>query len=145
MRKIKNYQIFGLFGFWVIGLLLGCATVIEGSKAFAGISTRSLEEQRKSAIIKKVNYDYDTCYNKTKEALVTGIGAYIYAQSLKKHMIAVYVSREDTTAVGVFFTEIDADNTQIEVSSLSTYAKEFIAGKLFSALEKEKGEIDEKK
>ena len=126
-------------GYCIIGLL-GCATLWEGAKGFAGISTKSIEESRKSAILKKVKYDYNTCYSKTKEILITHIGAYIYAEDLNRHMIAIYVSKEDTTPVGLFFKEIDAANTQIEVSSLSTYAKEFIAGKVFSVLEEEKGQ-----
>jgi len=118
---------------------------MEGAKGFAGISTKSLEEGRKGAILKQVNYDYNTCYYKTKEFLITHTKAYIYAQGLKKHMLAIYVSEEDTTPVGIFFKEIDAANTQIEVSSPSTYAKEFIAGKVFSILEEKKGQADAKK
>jgi hypothetical protein len=36
--------------------------------------------------------------------------------------------------VGIFFLAIDANNTQIEVASPATYAKESIANKLFSRL-----------
>ncbi len=115
--------------------LLGCATIIEGTKGFMGISTRSLEKARKDAIMKTFNYDYFTCYTKTLDILKS-MGAYVYMQSIKKHMIAIYVSESDTTTVGLFFKEVDSANIQVEVSSPSTYAKEFIAGKVFSALDK---------
>ncbi len=115
--------------------ILGCATVIEGTKGFAGLSTKVLEEGRKDAIKKSFNYDFNSCYDKVKDAL-NRIGSYIYAKDAKKQMLAIYVSGSDTTPVGIFFKEIDATNTQIEVSSPSTYAKEFIATRVFSALEK---------
>lgn len=117
---------------------LGCSTVTECAKGVAGISAQALEDNRKSAIIKVFKTDYSTFYAKTLEAL-KGIGAYVYTQDIKKHLIAIYVSEEDTTPVGLFFKEIDKANTQIEVSSPSIYAREFISAKLFSALEKKKG------
>ena len=115
---------------------IGCAAITEGAKGFSGVSTKALEEARKDAILKPFRYDYFTCYTKTLDILEK-IGAYIYAQNIKKHRIAIYVSEADTTAVGLFFKEVDANNTQVEVSSPSTYAKELIAQKVFSALTSE--------
>jgi len=146
MTKTKLFVIWCL----VLGILPGCATIKEDTKKILGVSTKALEEGRKEAIKKQFNYDYNTCYNKVK-AILKENGSYIYAQGIKKHMLAVYVSEQDTTPVGVFFKEIDAANTQIEVSSPSTYAKELISTKVFSELEKtlhpqqKEGQIDEKK
>ncbi len=134
MKTIKCYCVRVFLCCSVIGLL-GCETIEEGAKGVIGISTRALEKARKDAIVKTFNYDYATCYAMTQEAL-KHMHAYIYAHNMKKHMIAVYVSEEDTTPVGIFFQEIDKANTQVEVSSLSTYAKEFISEKFFSVLEK---------
>lgn len=117
--------------------LLGCATLRETAKGIAGVSTKVLEDNRKYAITKIFNYDYFTCYTKTWDILKQ-IGAHIYAQNIKKHMIAIYVSKEDTTPVGIFFKEIDVSHTQVEVSSPSTYAKELIAGKISNYLVLEK-------
>lgn len=128
--------------FLLAALISGCATIKEGAKCAAGVSTRVLEDNRKDAVKKQFNYDYNGCYAKVKEIL-TASGAYFYAQD--KNMLAIYVSREDTTPVGVFFMEIDAQNTEVEVSSPSTYAKEYISGKIFSGLEKEKGKTDAEK
>lgn len=115
--------------------LMGCAMLKETAKGFAGLSTKELEKGRKDAIKKTFNYDFDTCYDKVKDTL-NRIGSYIYAKDAKKQMIAIYVSESDTTPVGIFFKKIDTTNTQIEVSSPSTYAKEFIATRVFPALEK---------
>lgn len=118
-----------------VTLLSGCASLTEATKGIAGVSTKALEDNRSSAITKVFNYDYFSCYTKTLDIL-KHMDAYIYMQDIKKHMIAIYVSREDTTAVGLFFKEIDANNTKIEVSSLSTYAKEFVAANVASVLDK---------
>ena len=134
MKIAKRYCPIVLLSYCSI-VLLGCATVKEAAKGFMGISTQSLEKARKDAIIKTFNYDYLACYAKTMDVLKS-MQAYIYTQSIKKHMIAIYVSEQDTTPVGLFFKEIDAANTQVEVSSLSTYAKEFISGKVFPVLDK---------
>ena len=131
---------------WLLGSLIGCITPIEAAKGMAGISTRVLEDNLKYATKKTFSYDYNTCYSKTKEALKI-IKAHIYSENQKKKMLAIYVSEEDTTPVGIFFRPIDKANTQIEVSSASTYAKELISGKIFKALnpEGEKGSSDAKK
>jgi hypothetical protein len=134
MIKFKHYWVIGLLGYWVIGLV-GCASIIEGAKGIAGVSTKVLEDNRKSAITKTFNCDYFTCYTTTLD-IVKRIEAYIYVQDIKKHMIAIYVSSEDTTPVGLFFKEIDKNNTQVEVSSPSTYAREFISEKAFPVLDK---------
>ena len=113
--------------------LIGCAMLKESAKEFVGVSTKVLAEKRKNAIKKTFTYDFNTCYDKVKNILKR-IGCYIYAEDVKNKMIAFYVSESDTTDVGIFFEEIDANNTWVEVSSPSTYAKEFIADTVFKAL-----------
>ena len=115
--------------------LFGCAAIKEGMESVAGVSTAVLEKGRKTAVTKTINYDYFTCYTKTLQAL-TELKAYVYAKDIKKGMIAIYVSEEDTTPIGFFFKEKDQNNTQIEVASPSSYAKEYFAAKLFPLLEK---------
>ena len=139
MIKSKN------FGFCIVILIfaicilnfIGCARLKETAKGIAGISTKVLEDNRRYALTKTFNYDYFTCYTKVIDALKR-IDAYIYVKDIKKHMIAIYVSGADTTPVGLFFKEIDKSNTQVEVSSPSTYAKELIAEKVFKSLSPEK-------
>lgn len=121
--------------FLVLISLYGCAHITEAGKGFLGISTKILEDNRNSALKKDFNYDYFTAYTQASDILKR-METHAYAGSIKKHMIAVYLSDWDTTPVGVFFSEIGANNTRIEVSSPSTYAKEYIADKLFSVLDK---------
>ena len=135
MLKSKILILSMVFSLCLMVSLTGCGTIKETTKCIAGVSTKALEKGRKSAIKKAFNYDYFTCYTKTLEILKR-LNAYIYTQDIKKQIIAIYVSQSDTTPVGFFFKEIDQNTTQIEVSSPSTYAKEYFSAKLFSALEK---------
>jgi len=132
----RQKQIWLLFtGYWLLISLFGCASIMEMAKGVAGVSTKTLEKNRKSAITKSFNYDYFSCYTMVLD-IIKCTEAYIYAQDIKKHMIAIYVSKQDTTVVGVFFKEVDAKHTEVQVSSPSLSAKGLIATKLFSALEK---------
>ena len=116
-------------------LLGGCSSMQEGTRGFLGVSTKVLEDGRQDAIKQTFRYDYDSCYNEALKILKkTEVDTYIYAQDRKKGLIAVYLSETDTTPVGIFFLAINANNTQIEVASPATYAKESIANKLFSRL-----------
>lgn len=115
--------------------LAGCAAIKEGAKGFLGISTKVLEDNRKTALTKNFNYDYFSCYTTCLDVLKR-LEAHVYAQDINRHMIAIYLSSEDTTPVGLFFAEIDKNNTRVEISSPSTFAKEFISGKVFGVLGK---------
>ncbi|TRZ96278.1 hypothetical protein D4R78_01355 [bacterium] len=121
------------FSFWLSVSLAGCVTLKEAAKGVLGVSTKALEDNRKDAIKKTFNYDYNTCYSRAKEILKEN-KAYIYCEDPRRNLLAIYVSEKDTTAVGLFFKAIDQAHTQIEVSSGSTYAKELISDKLFKAL-----------
>lgn len=134
MKGLRCSCFFSFLIFCII-IFSGCATIKEGAKCFIGVSTKVLEDNRKTAITKTYNYDYFTTYTKTLDSLKK-MEAYVYSQGIKKNLIAIYVSEEDTTPVGIFFEEVDKDNTKIEISSPSTYAKELIAKKLFEDLEK---------
>lgn len=115
----------------------GCAKLKEAGRGILGISTRELESNRKNAVKKTFNYELKVCYDKTLEIL-SRIGSYIYAKDQKENMVAIYVSEHDTTPVGIFFKEIDAHNTEVEIASPSEYTKESVAQEIFSGLEKNK-------
>jgi hypothetical protein len=112
----------------------GCSSLANLPRRISGLSIVELERQRPEAISKVFNFDYPACYAKTQDILKK-IGAYIYAKDNKKRMIAIYITVEDTTPVGLFFKEVEPGKTQVEVSSLSTYGKEVISGRLFAMLE----------
>jgi hypothetical protein len=132
-QAIRNLSLL-ICALFFVTLIMGCASFKETVKGFAGVSTKVLEDNRKTAVTRIFNHDYNACYNKMEEALKS-IGAYIYAKDKAKHMFAIYVSEKDTTPVGLFLKDIDKEHTQIEVSSPSSYAKEMIAAKFFPALE----------
>jgi len=113
--------------------LVGCACVLEPFKKIAGTSTKEIERGRDQAVAKIFDYDYATLYTKTKEAIAR-IGAYVYSRNEKKSLIAVYVSDKDTTPVGIFITKIDDLHAGLEITSPSTFAKEYIASKLFAEI-----------
>jgi len=117
-------------------VLFGCATVKEMGKGFAGVSTKVLEDKRNDALKKSFALDYNSCLVKVKEILKEKGREYdIYAEDAQKKMIAFYLSPTDTTPVGIFFSEEAKDKTLIEVSSPSTYAKEFTAKNIFSGID----------
>lgn len=125
--------------------LLGCANIKEGTRGFLGVSTKELINKRAQAKKITFNYSYKECYDRALKAIVD-MNAYVYAKDDKENLIAIYVNEADTTAVGIFFKEIDANSTQVEVSSSSTYAKELIAEKLFKGLggtEQKKEDVNE--
>lgn len=134
MKALKRCWVMALLVYGVIALD-GCAgTITETAKGIIGISTKEIQKSRAEAIKEVFSCGYKACYDRAVEALGR-IGVYIYAKN--KDMLAVYVSETDTTCVGIYFKELDANNTQIEVASASAYAKELISHKLFSALKKE--------
>ncbi len=138
MKKIgiyyKKRQLYYALLLFVI-LASGCASVKETAKGIMGVSTKELEKSRNNVVKEVFNCEYTVCYNETM-GIIKEMGAYIYAVDVPKNMVAVYVSQTDTTAVGIFFKKIGAANTQIEVSSPSTYGKELIAKNIFTRLKK---------
>ncbi|MDD2680261.1 MAG: hypothetical protein PHO03_05650 [Candidatus Omnitrophica bacterium] len=145
MMGTKYYR---LCAFLFLAILLsGCAEIKEVCKGAIGVSTQVLEDGRKDAIKKEFNIDLITCHNRARSILKDS-GAYIYCDDLSKDMIAVYISEEDTTPVGIFFTSTGKNTTLLEISSPSIYGKETIAKVIFESLltgitkQREKGLID---
>ncbi len=132
MKKIwlKIFLLFAIYCLVPI-LFIGCAAIKEAGLGVAGLSIKELENSRKDALKGKFNLGYNTCYEKVKEALLKQ-GSYVYTQDPAKGVLAIYVSYENTTPVGVFFTKIDLENTLIEISSQSVCAKELIGKRVFS-------------
>lgn len=132
--NIKNQSLYLCFILPVIVLTGGCAGLKETAKGILGVSTKELDKNRPGAVKEVFNCGYKICYDKTIEILKQ-IGAYIYLKDEKNKFIAIYISKTDTTSVGLYFSEYEAVGTRIEISSASKYAKELISRKLFSGLE----------
>lgn len=134
--KSRNY-FYLIFSCCLLSVfLLGCATIKEMGKGFAGISTKVLEDGRKEALKKSFALDYNGCYTKVKDILSQkDKESYIYSEDTKKNMLAIYLSLTDTTPVGIFFTQETETSTLIEITSPSTYAKEEIANRIFTGID----------
>ncbi len=111
----------------------GCAGLKEAVHGIAGTSTKVLEEGRSQAIAATIPEGSSSCFTRS-EALLKEMGAYIYRADSRSAMIAVYVSETDTTPVGVFFTPLGNDRTEVQVTSPSSTAKQSISQKLFAGL-----------
>lgn len=127
------YHLFVICVLSFVILISGCAQTKEVCKGVLGVSTKVLEDGRKEAIKKEFNYDLVTCHNKVRSILKVS-GAYIYCDDLEKDMLALYVSEEDTTPVGIFLTETGKEKTLVEVSSPSVYGKESTSKLVFEGL-----------
>ena len=146
----KNAPFILVITFYVLAAVVsGCTTVKEMGKGFIGVSTQVLEQKRKDALKKSFALDYNSCYLKVKEVLKQkDKESYIYAEEPKEKLIAIYLKSwetsdtasskfipSDTTPVGIFFTEEASGSTLIEISSPSIYAKEEIAGRIFTGID----------
>lgn len=109
--------------------LIGCASMKEAGRGIAGTSVKILEETRADAVKKEFVSDSQTVTLRVKESLKK-TGCYVYRQEPDKGLIAVYLSETDTTPVGIFLKGIDSGATLVEISSPSTYAKEFLMEKI---------------
>jgi len=127
MKVVKLFLFFALFC-----LLGGCSGLKEATRGFAGVSTKVLEDARPEAIKKDFSGNLEEMHGRITEILKKE-GSYVYKDDLTRNFIALYLSEEDTTPVGIFLTEVD-NKIRIEVSSPSTYGKEFIANIVFSSL-----------
>ncbi len=130
-----GFKYFFICAFLFVVLASGCAGVKETAKGIIGVSTKELEKSSNNAIKEVFSCEYQVCYNETMN-IIKETGSYIYAIDVPKNMVAVYVSQQDTTAVGLFFKKIGADKTEIKVSSPSAYGKELIAKNIFTRLKK---------
>jgi hypothetical protein len=130
--KIHNEPVFFVSALLFFVSICGCSVLKEEVKGLAGISTKVLEDLRPNAIKNTFSCDKNVCYDKIKQTLISE-GCYVYADNSAKGLIAVYVSRQDTTPVGIFLTPVDPATTKVEVSSPSTNAKECIASKIAAA------------
>lgn len=132
MKRLLTLIIIALLGYCAVALT-GCASLKETGRCILGTSTEELEEGRNKAITKKFNLNISECYSKLLNSLAAS-NHYIYTKE-QNRMIAMYNNSSDTTAVGVFFKEIDKDNTEVQVSSPSTYVRETIAKEVFAVLD----------
>lgn len=128
----------------VIGLgvcLYGCETF----KTVLGTSTRHLEKARIDALTMTFDCNFEECFDAVlslarNEDMGDSMSGEKPFQVFSKNRIKSYIvvmgvdGNIDTTEIGIFFTTIENKGTKIDVSSLSTSAKEKVAKAVFREL-----------
>lgn len=130
---LKPYFFFIVLLAFSVLTLSGCAMIKDIPKGIVGVSTRELDRRRPDAIKRTYDCKYEDAFDMVLKALEEK-GCYVYEKNLTKHLIAIYVSEQDTTPVGIYFNS-SGHATEVEVSSPSTSAKELISEKIFSSFE----------
>ena len=124
----------------IISLLIlslpGCA-LLGATCAFLGTPIKTLQ-QEKIKYTKVVDKDIDYCYKNTLD-LLKDWKAVVYDKKDKLYIAAICFNKVfnnciDTTEVAFFFKEIEANKTEIEVSSLNHRLSNFASQKLFEHL-----------
>lgn len=127
-------------------LTCGCGFVMETAKTIWGSSTRALEQARGAAIEKSYLCGFDDCFdvlltmdrNSADTGPKTEKFYEVFLKNRRRGVIVVMgiLGNVDTTEVGIFLTPVDDYTVSIEVTSLSTSAKEKVAGAVFGELGK---------
>lgn len=125
----------GMVVLWCCALAAGCAGVKESCRGVLGTSTRILEECKPQAVSRSFAFSADDCSAALEQALKDA-GAYVYRRDAQKRLTAVYVSAEDTTPVGIFLEPGNPGSTKVLLCSPSSWARDFIAGKVYAGLER---------
>ena len=110
---------------------------MEPFKTIWGSSTRALDHAREEAISKTYSCDFESCYDAVFNiAKKAGYEIFINDRE-KKHIVVMSIKGNvNTTEVGIFFDTIEAFKTKIDISSLSSSAKEKVAQVIFDGLDK---------
>ncbi|MFA5088967.1 MAG: hypothetical protein WC552_08060 [Candidatus Omnitrophota bacterium] len=141
--------------------LSSCAFLTETAKVIWGSSTRALEKARVNALTRTFQCSYDDCFDRVlslscspadsakekaqEDDAWEGEGA---AQEGKRRQFDAFIKNKakglivvigipgsiETTEVGIFFSVVDENAVKVEVSSLSTPAKQKAADLIFTEL-----------
>ncbi len=141
MKKIN------IFSAIVFLSLFGCAQITETAKVIWGSSTAALERARDNALTKTYFCDTDECFDAIltlaeddltlqENRLPTTKAFNVFSKNRSKGQIVVMgiKGNVDTTKVGIFLDRKGLRTTQIDISSLSSTAKEKVALAVFEEL-----------
>jgi len=124
--------------FLLLSSLLGCST-LEFSR-LVGVGTKPFHEKGKVYSV-TFSKNYFVCYKETLEIL-KNLQANFYRGERRKNFIIAYgfnkvaAQCSESTEVAIFFIELGAFKTKVEVSSLNYYLSEFVSAELFRELNK---------
>ncbi len=101
----------------------GCAGTRASVGDFFGYGISDLEKARETGLSRVYPLPYDTAFDKAVEAAKTG-KVTVYKADRKRGIITIMdvPKQVDTTFIGVFVESVDASNTKITISSLSSTA-----------------------
>ena len=128
----------GIFLFFIIFFsVLGCARLQETGKVFWGSSTKALEEARVSATSQTYRCFLVECFDEVL-SLAEEEGLTIFIKNRDKNIIVVMgiPGNVDTTEVGIFFEPLQVKEIRVDVSSLSTKARETVSRLVLTHLDK---------
>ncbi len=139
MKYKGHYLILLIFA---LIILTGCARISETTKLVMGTSVTDLYNAKDKGRSQIFEYDYPSCYKRVF-LILKKMKAYIYLHSMEKHRIVAMEFQDfnNTTEVGIFFSEVSSKRTKVEISCLSHSVLEGVSEKIFSALKEEKNEI----
>lgn len=125
----------------IFALSLGGCTLInqvtEPIKVIWGSSTRALEAARAEALSKTYHCEYNACYDAVLEIVKQrNYEIFINERARERMVIMGITGNVNTTEVGIFFDKLNKFQIQIDISSLSSTAKENVAKVIFEELDK---------
>jgi len=123
--------------FLIIFFCIGCSP-LEISRLL-GVGTKPFREQGK-VYTKVINKKHLDSYNQVV-IFLSSLKASVYRTNKEKSFIvavnfnASFKQSTNATEVAMFFTPIDENKTQIEVSSLNHFLADFVSTKLFTEID----------
>ncbi|HLD69415.1 MAG TPA: hypothetical protein VJA17_01505 [Candidatus Omnitrophota bacterium] len=115
----------------------GCARIMEPFRVMWGSSTRALEKARGQAISKTYPCEFNACFDAALEIVKERkYVLFVNERSNKRLVVMGIPGNVDTTEVGIFFHELKKSEVWIDISSLSSTAKERVAKAVFDELDK---------
>lgn len=124
-------------GCFIFCLFAGCAHIEETAKVIWGSSITHLEKERPNGKSQVFALSLEKCFEETDKIIVYH-GGFVYLKDQKERYMAAmnFKGFVDTTEVGVFFTALDNNQTQVDVASMSPKLVRRVAEFVFSGLQK---------
>ncbi|MEA3485378.1 MAG: hypothetical protein U9R03_01580 [Candidatus Aerophobetes bacterium] len=130
-----------IIGILILFLVFGHTDPVEVTKQIIGISTKSLEKEQPGGESKVFDCNYNFCYEETLEVLKE-MGVYVFLENKKEHSIIamnfdkIFKKCINTTEVGIFFKEMENEQTKIDVTCANPNLVKFASEEIFSRLKK---------
>ncbi len=143
---MKERFFFVLFLFYSLFFSQGCSWLADMPRTLWGSSIRALENARLNALSRSYICSFDDCFD---AVLSLGRNESMYVPYTKRKVFDVFLKDRiracivvmgvkgniDTTEVGIFFYPSGKNAIRVDVSSLSSIAKEKVADSVFKELD----------